>query len=96
MPMFSPGYRSSGNYEPHYQLIVEKKAAMSELSKRRDADKKLAILDPYTMTNIDGQKTPDVINVTMNEAKVFFDRCGAILNGANMQRIVYGKGLSSR
>jgi len=69
---------------------------MSQLNKRRDDDKKLAILDPYTMTNSDGRQTPDVLNVTMNEAKVFFDRCGAIMNGANMQRIVYGRDLNDK
>ena len=32
----------------------------------------------------------------MNEAKVFLDRSAAIMNGANMQRIVYGKTLSDK
>jgi len=80
--------------ESNLQLVIDKKADMGDLFKRMDEDKKLAILDPFEMTNQQGQKTPDVINVTMNEAKVFADRCGAIMNGANMQRIVFGKGLS--
>ncbi len=83
-------------YEKNYQLVVDKRTEMGELFKRMDEDKKLAILDPYEMQNLDGQKTPDVINVTMNEAKVFADRCGAIMNGANMQRIVFGKSLSDK
>jgi hypothetical protein len=69
---------------------------MSSLFKRMDDDKKLAILDPYQMLNRDGQPTPDVINVTMNEAMVYWNRCAAIMNGANMQRIVSGKGLTDK
>lgn len=82
------------NVEPNYQLIVDKKSDMAEWFKRMDADKKLAILDPYEMKQLDGQKTPDVINVTMNEAMVFLDRSKAIMNGANMQRVVFGRKLS--
>lgn len=81
-------------YDKNYQLVLDKKADMGDLFKRMDDDKKLAILYPYEMRNKDGQKTPDVINVTMNEAKVFSGKCGAIMNGANMQRIVYGRNLS--
>ena len=66
----------------------------SGLFKRQDDDAKLAKLEPYRMMNLDGQPTPDVINVTMNEAKVFLDRSGAIMNGANMHRIVYGRNLT--
>ena len=58
-----------------------------------DGDQKLAILDPYEMKQLDGQKTPDVINVTMNEARVYMDRSAAIMNGANMQRIVKSRTL---
>ena len=83
-------------YDKNYQLVVDKKTDMADLFIRMDNDKKLAILDPYEMKNLDGPKTPDVVNVTMNEAKVFLDRCNAIMNGANMQRIVFGKGLSDK
>lgn len=83
-------------YEKNYQLVVDRKSAMGDLFKRNDDDMKLAILDPYEMKQLDGQKTPDVINVTMNEAMVYANRCGAIMNGANMQRIVYGRDLSDK
>lgn len=86
-------------YDTNYQLVHDKRQEMdgSGLFKRMDDDKKMAILDPYVMMNYtDKQPTPDVINVTMNEAKVFADRCGAIMNGANMQRIVSGRGLSDK
>lgn len=96
MSIFSKEYQSRLNYEPNYQLVVEKRSAMGEWFKRMDEDKKLAILDPYKMTNLDGQPTPDVINVTMNEAMVYWNRCAAIMNGANMQRVVYGKGLTDK
>ena len=96
MSRFSPDYVSGANYHPNYQAVVDKRSEMSTLNTRRDNDAKLAILDPYKMTNPDGRETPDVLNVTMNEAKVFFDRCGAIMNGANMQRIVYGRGLTDK
>ena len=82
-------------HDPNYQLVLDKKQDMSELTKRQDNDRKLAQLDPpYVMTNLDGQPTPDVINVTMNEAMVFAGRSAAIMSGANMQRIVYGRELS--
>ncbi|KKK96849.1 hypothetical protein LCGC14_2658660, partial [marine sediment metagenome] len=82
-------------HDSNYQLVFDKKQEMSELTKRQDDDRKLAQLDPpYVMKNLDGQPTPDVINVTMNEAMVFAGRAAAIMSGANMQRIVYGRELS--
>lgn len=84
------------NYDPNYQLVVDKRAEMGELFKRMDSDKKLAILDPYKMKQLDGQETADAINVTMNEAMVFWSRCAAIMNGANMQRIARGNSLSDK
>lgn len=95
--MVLPRYpTSSMGHTSNYQLVIDKQQEMdgSGLFKRMDDDKKLAILDPYKMMNLDGQQTPDVINVTMNEAKVFLDRSASIMNGANMQRIVYGKKLT--
>jgi hypothetical protein len=83
-------------YDPNYQLYFDRKSEMRELFKRMDDDRKLALLQPYEMLQLDGQKTPDVINVTMNEAKVFMDRCAAIMNGANMQQIVFGNLLSDK
>ena len=90
-------YSSFGN-TTNYNMFLAKRQEMdgSGLFKRMDEDKKLAILDPYKMVNLDGRPTPDVINVTMNEARVFLDRSGAIMNGANMQRIVFGKGLDDK
>jgi len=81
-------------YEKNYQLVIDKKQEMGDLFKRMDADKKMAILDWDGMKDLDGQKTPDVINVTMNEAMVFANRCVAIMNGANMHRYIVGKNLS--
>jgi len=84
-------------YTQNYQLHYDKWWEMSALFKRMDEDRKLAILDPYVMRNLDNSgPTPDVINVTMNEAKVFLGRSAAIMNGANMQRIVFGKNLSDK
>ncbi len=83
-------------YDLNYQLVIDKKSEMADLFKRMDDDRKLALLDKYEMKNLDGQRTPDVINVTMNEAMVFAGRCAAIMNGANMQRIVYGRELSDK
>ncbi len=89
---------SATRLDPNYQLVLDKKQEMdgSGLFKRMDADAKMAQLDPYVMKNLDGQPTPDVINVTMNEAKVFLDKSGAIMSGANMQRIIKGKELSDK
>lgn len=83
-------------YRPNMQLVIDKRKDMGDLFKRNDDDMKTAILDPYKMTNLDGQPTPDTINVTMNEAMVFANRCVAIMNGANMQRIITGKNLSDK
>jgi len=85
------------NYTQNYQLHYDKWWEMQPLYKRMDKDRLMAILDPYVMQNLDGSgPTPDVINVTMNEAKVFLGRSAAIMNGANMQRIIFGKNLSDR
>ncbi len=83
-------------YDKNYQLVDDKRKEMeaSGLFKRQDGDRDLAIQVAYEMVNLNKRPTPNVINVTMNEAKVFLDRSGAIMNGANMQRIVFGKGLS--
>ena len=83
-------------YDANYQLYFDKKSEMGDLFKRMDDDRKLALLDPYEMKQLDGQKTPDVIEVTMNEAKVFADRCAAIMTGANMQQVVFGRNLSDK
>lgn len=83
-------------YDANYKLYLDKKLEMGDLFKRMDNDRKLALLDPYEMKQLDKTVTPDVINVTMNEAKVFADRCAAIMNGANMQQIVFGKNLSDK
>lgn len=83
----------AANNTANYQRIVDKQFEFGKLFKRMDLDQKLAILDPYEMKQLDGQKTPDVINVTMNEARVFLDRSTAIMNGANMQRVVKGRKL---
>jgi len=96
MSIMSKEYSSLQNNAPNYQLVVEDRKAKSTLFKRYDEDKKLAILDPFRMQQLDGQPTPDVINVTMNEAMVYWNRCAAIMNGANMQRIVFGKELSDK
>lgn len=81
-------------YEANYQLVYDKKKDMQDLFTRMDNDRKLALLDDYEMKQLDGQLTPDVINVTMNEAMVYAGRCSSIMNGANMQRIVYGRELT--
>ena len=83
----------AANNTANYQLVLDKQFEFGKLFKRMDGDQKLAILDPYEMRQLDGQKTPDVINVTMNEARVFFDRSAAIMNGANMQRVVKSRTL---
>ncbi len=92
-----PRSSNSLGMDTNYRLMQEKCQEFDGAGyfKRMDEDRKLAILDPYIMRNLDGTQTPDVINVTMNEAKVFLDRSASIMSGANMQRIVFGKGLSS-
>ena len=66
------------HYSQNYQLHYDKWMDMATLFKRMDDDRKLAILNPYVMQDLDGSgATPDVINVTMNEAKVFLGRSGA-------------------
>lgn len=82
--------------EKNLQLVKDKKMEFSDYYKRMDADRKIYLLDPYIMKQLDGQQTPDVINVTMNEAMVFATRAAAIMNGANMQPEVFGKGLSDK
>lgn len=78
------------------QLVRDKKKEMGRLYDRYDRDKKLAILDPFEMQDLKGRKTPDVLNVTMNEAQVFLSRSKAIMTGANMQRIVFGRKLDEK
>lgn len=72
------------------ELVKEKKGEMQSLLSRMDEDKNL-VFGEYKMKNLDGQETPQVINVTMNKAKVFGFRANAILSSAVQQAVVEGK-----
>ena len=47
---------------------------------RMDEDEKLWTLEPYVYTDAKGEVPSDVINVTMNDARVFGERVLAVLN----------------
>ncbi len=79
--------------EDNLELVKTKKEEMQSLLSRMDADKDL-VFGGYKMKNLDGQETPQVINVTMNKARVFGMRATAILSAAIQQAVVEGKDIS--
>ena len=85
-----------GTKDETYQRIQERESDFKDLYKRMDEDRKLYLMDEYKLKNYDGQEVPDVVNVTMNDARVFADRANAILNGANMQAVITGRHLSDK
>jgi hypothetical protein len=65
--------------------LSDKQSEFSDLFTRMDEDKELIIRAPYIMLDKNGDKQPDVENLTLNDASVFATRVKSTLKGANMQ-----------
>jgi len=77
-------------------MIKDKEAESNNLFKRMDEDADLYHLVPYVMKDPNGKNTPDVINVTFNDPKVFVDRAIALKMGALMQPVVEGRNMKDK
>ncbi len=80
----------------YYKLISDREGEMSELFSRMDADKDLIILKEYAMSDKDSLEVPDVDNITLNDAQVFWNRVKSTIIAANMQPEVTGKNLNDK
>jgi len=78
------------------QTIKDKESEFTDLFTRMDGDEDLYHLVPYVMKDPNGKDTPDVINVTFNDPKVFVDRAIALKMGALMQPVVEGRGMKDK
>lgn len=75
------------------QKINNKEKEFADLYTRMDEDKKLLILDDYTMRDKDDREEPDVDNITMNDPGNFGDRVHNTLIKADIIPEVEGEGL---
>ncbi len=69
--------------------VEDKESTLSNLYARMDFDKDL-IFKKYVMKNSKGEEIPSVVNVTMNDAKVFANAAVAALISSFMQPLVEG------
>jgi len=72
-------------------LLAEAELNRGDLDTRMDDDRDLFNLDDYKMTDDNDDEVPDVINVTLNDARVFVKKTMSIISGAIMQPVVKGK-----
>lgn len=68
----------------------------TNLYSRMDKDKSLYYLDEYVMKGFDGQRVPNVINMTLNDPLTFAKKTISTLDGANMQTAVESDELKDR
>jgi hypothetical protein len=69
---------------------------LSKLRSRQDRDKDLYDLKPYALADYNGQALPDVVNVTLNDPKVFADRVLSVMNKSNAQAVIEGSDVDDK
>ena len=80
-----------------FDWIREMTDESQSLFRRMDADANMYNQIEYYLEDMETKKpAKDVINVTMNDPKVFADRVQAFMNEASMQVVVDGKKLSDK
>jgi len=80
-----------------FSLIKEAVEEFKPLHDRMDKDRDLYNMIEYKLKDVEtGKPAKDVVNMTMNDPKVFADRSQAFMNEATMQTVVEGKNLSDR
>lgn len=82
--------------EDYLKLVKDKGNEFSDLWARMDDDKKLLVLDEYTMQDADGRNEPDVDNITMNDAAVFASKVHNTLIRAEIVPEVEGEKLKDK
>ena len=73
-------------------LIKEGQEYFSKRNQRMDNDTSLYLLDKYVFRDENGKKLDDMINVTLNEPRVFAEKVMTIIGSAYMQCVVEGRG----
>ena len=77
-----------------FEKIQDAKTDFFPLHERMDGDKDLYNLLEFELRDLQtGEPLTDVVNMTMNDPKVFADRAQAFMNEATMQRVAEGKNL---
>jgi len=74
-------------------LIEDKEREFRELRVRQDRDRDLYYGKKFEMKNFDGRKTPNVVNVTLPDAKLWAKRAIGTLGSSVVQMVVEGKDL---
>lgn len=74
-------------------LIEDKEREFAELRIRQDTDKDLYYGKQFKMKNFDKQETPNVVNVTLNDARLWAKRAIGTLGTTVIQTVVEGKDL---
>ena len=83
--------------ERDFNWIKETEQDFQPLFRRMDADADLYNQLEYQLKDLETNKiSKDVVNVTMNDPKVFADTAQAFMNEASMQTIAEGKRLSDK
>ncbi len=80
----------------YYKMVTDKAAEFVDLHSRLDTDKDLAAIKDFTLVDKDDLTAPNVDNITLNGARVFFDRVCATLNSSNMQCEASGEKLEDK
>lgn len=76
------------------QLIEDKEREFSELRIRQRKDRDLYHGEQFVMKNFNKQITPNVVNVTLNDARLWAKRAIGTLGGTVIQTVVEGKDLN--
>ncbi len=77
-------------------LIKDKTEEFRPLFERMDKDRDLYNQIEYKLLGADKKPMKDVVNITMNDAKVFAERSQAFMSEASMQTVVQGRNLRDK
>ena len=81
----------------NFDWIKETAQEFQPLFKRMDADSDMYNQIEYQLRDLEtNQISKEVVNLTMNDPKVFADRAQAFMNDASSQTVVEGRGLSPK
>lgn len=85
------------DYKKDFQWISETEQDFQSLFKRMDRDAAMYNQIQYALQDLETkQPSKDVVNITMNDPKVFADRAQAFMNEASMQTVVTGNRISDK
>jgi len=85
------------DYEREFQWISETEQDFQPLFKRMDRDADMYNQIEYALMDLETNRpSKDVVNITMNDPKVFADRAQAFMNDASMQTVVEGRHMSDK